>query len=442
MKPLLILSMLSLGFFACRKEVSTNVTTDFSYEVVDDSYTTPVQVKFVNKTSGALFYKWTFPGGSPAVYDKKDPGIVTFDTTGEITIKLEAWNDEQRVEKEIKIVIDSPVEAGFNITAQQNAFGPSDFVITSTTSGATEYNWLFENGSPSSATGSSPAPVHYDQPGTYRIFLEAKNARGVKDTLSKWITVYPALSAAFDIEPSFDDDDYEAPLVATLHNKTTSATSHKWTVNGGVVAGSSDSISSIRFDHPGTYTVVYESSNGKQSETVTRTITVKPNSGLRTVADVKLGINTAHASVGSFYSTSLRKVFKKEEVNNSNGNKIDIVFFGLNDGFSFNQFINPASAATWTFDAIPGATVTSVINKQEETSVQLSAAAFDQLNNGSALNAISVPPNNADASFNATLPRIVLFKNAEGKKGAIKVKQFVQAGLYSYIICDIKFQKE
>src|SRR5690606_11077619 len=146
----------------------------------------------------------------------------------------------------------------------------------------------------------------------------------------------PTLSADFDIIPSFDDDDYEAPFTASLQSHTTGADNHKWSVSGGVLGNSTDSLTTVTFTNPGTYTINYEASNGKQNATVSKTVTVKPNSGLRTFSNVQLGINTAHSVIGSFFSTSLRKVIKQSEVNAGNGDKIDLVFFGLSESFSFN----------------------------------------------------------------------------------------------------------
>jgi hypothetical protein len=42
----------------------------------------------------------------------------------------------------------------------------------------------------------------------------------------------------------------------------------------------------------------------------------------------------------------------------------------------------------------------------------------------------------------AIVPRIVLFKKSNGVKGAIRIKQFVQNEQQSYVIVDIKVQKE
>jgi len=42
---------------------------------------------------------------------------------------------------------------------------------------------------------------------------------------------------------------------------------------------------------------------------------------------------------------------------------------------------------------------------------------------------------------NNQVPRVVLFKTNDGRKGAVKIKQFVQNGADSYIVTDIKVQK-
>jgi len=55
------------------------------------------------------------------------------------------------------------------------------------------------------------------------------------------------------------------------------------------------------------------------------------------------------------------------------------------------------------------------------------------------------PPSPASGGWhnfdNSVVPRIVLFQTRDGRKGAIKIKQFVQNGAASYIVADIKVQK-
>lgn len=431
---------------ACRRTITeVTVTADFTYEVLDNDYSVPVRIAIDNSSKNAHGFKWTFEGGSPATYDKKDPGYIEFSKPGTIKIKLEAWNDDERKEKEITIDLDSLVTAGFDIQPVINNYGPTQFTIINKSAGVNTYNWSFENGSPTSATDRNPT-VQYNTPGTYEIKLQVANSRGEKQTVSKKVTVLPALDKAdFNIVPSFDDEDYEAPLTATLENHTSNATTHKWTTSGGSISNAADSIPTVSFASAGTYTITYEASNGKQTKTTTQTITVKPNSGLRSFSNIQLGINTAHSAIGSFFSTKLRQVFKRADVTAANGPAIDIAFFGLSESFSYNLFISPHETQHFTFGAIPGATHTQLVNLQEKCSCSstLSANDFDAITTGTGLQAISFTETTAaNSAFNNNLPRIILFQNANGKRGAIKIKQMVQAGQLSYIVCDIKVQKD
>jgi PKD repeat protein len=446
-KKLIALSTLALLFTTCRRNVVDSVVNvDFTYEVLDNDYSIPVRLIITNKTTGAQFYNWTFEGGTPATYDKFDPGYIQFDKPGPIKIKLEAWNDEERKEKEIVIQLDSVVDAAFNIEPVINNYGPTQFAINNQSAGVTKFQWTLENGQPATSTEKNPV-VNYSTPGSYRVKLQVENDRGEKDTVSKMITVLPSLDKAeFDIIPSFDDDDYEAPLIAKLDNHTISATQHKWVASGGTLSKTTDSVPTITYTTAGNYSITYEATNGKQTKTVTRTITVKPNSGLRAMNNVRLGINTAHSGIGSFYSTRLRQVFKKDDVNAQNGPMIDLVFFGLSESFTYNRFISPDSAPSYTFGEVPGATHTRIINSQEKCGCgfDFTPAEFDIMTKGAVLQPFTIPSvSDGNVPFSSDiLPRVILFQNALGKKGAIKIKQFVQAGQQSYIVCDIKVQKD
>lgn len=441
------LFLLFVTITACHRTITeVTVTADFTYEVLDNDYSVPVRIAIDNTSKNAHGFQWTFEGGSPETYDKKDPGYIEFSKPGTIKIKLEAWNDDERKGKEITIELDSLMTAGFDIQPVINNYGPTQFTITNRSAGADTYNWSFENGTPASSTEKEPL-VQYNTPGQYEIKLQVANSRGEKQTVSKTVTVLPALyKADFDIVPSFDDEDYEAPLVAKLENHTSNATTHKWTASGGVINNTADSVPTVSFANPGTYTITYEATNGKQTKTTSQTITVKPNSGLRTFPDIKLGINTAHSTIGSFFSTRLRQVIKKADVTASNGPAIDIAYFGLSASFSYNLFVSPDATQGYTLGAIPGATHTQWVNLQENCNCAstLSAADFDAITNGAGLQAISFTETTAaNNPFNSTgLPRVVLFQNANGKKGAIRIKQMVQAGQQSYIVCDIKVQKD
>jgi hypothetical protein len=441
-----LLLLLCIAANSCRKEQETVLSVDFDYEIVANNYQVPVRIAFTNKSTGTQTYKWTFEGGTPATYDKREPGTITFTKPGSITVSLEAGTNTERLTKTVTILLDTVLKANFNIVPVLNNIAPVALACTNTCQGATKYNWQFEGGTPATSTAANPSGIMYTTPGTYKVFLEALNNRGLKDTISKWFTVLPPLAAGFDIVPSFDDDDYEAPLTATLQNKTISATTHKWSVVGGVINKPNDSITTVYFANPGTYQVSYEASNGKATQTVTQTITVKPNTGMRSFTNVKLGINTAHSTLGAFFSTTLRQVFKQSEVNSSNGAAIDICYFGLSENYTYNRFISPDTVQAFTFPAITGATNTQFVNQQEKCgcSYLLTSTGFDNCTTGTDLDAIQLSLNsNSVAAFSdAIVPRIVLFKNAKGKKGAIRINSFVKNGTQSYILCDIKVQKD
>jgi PKD repeat protein len=445
---ILLIAAVMLAIASCRRNLTVPVVkADFTYEVVDSNYSIPVQIVFTNTSSFATNYKWTFENGSPATYDQQHPGGVIFNTPGTVKIKLESWSTDGRDAKEITIVIDSVVKAAFDATPVINNYGPTQFTITNRSyGGATKFTWSFPTGSPSTSTDKNPS-VNFSTAGPHVIKLLAENNRGRKDTISKTVMVLPPLSAAsFTIDPSFDDDDYEAPLTATLNNRTTSVTTHRWVAPGGVLSSTTDSVPTVTYNSPGTYTVTYYAGNGKQSDSTQQTIIVRPNTGLRTFTNVKLGINTAHSTIGSFFSTRLRRVFKQGEVTSSNGPLIDIVYYGLSSSFSFNLFSRPDSVQLWAFSSIVGATYTKLVNKQESCGcgTPFTETAFNNTINGSTLAALTVTEtyNGLLAFNNSVVPRIVLFQNAAGKKGAIKIKQYVVDGQQSYILCDIKVQKD
>lgn len=159
---------------------------------------------------------------------------------------------------------------------------------------------------------------------------------------------------------------------------------------------------------------------------------------------MKLGISTAHSTIGSFFSSYLGTAIKQGDVTPANGSKIDFGFFGLNSSFSYNQFVSPDEVQNTAFSPIPNATHSKIINSQELVGTQLSSSGFNAINTGSDFNSINITESNAGKTpfNNTTVPRIVLFKTEDGRKGAIKIIDFVSAGTSSYILVDIKVQKQ
>jgi PKD repeat protein len=435
---------LLLLFGACYKEVNRPVTVDFAYVLTDSSHTVPISVNIANRSTGATGFKWKFEGGEPATSDYENPGAISFVKAGPHKITLEAWNADTRDSKTIILQLDSAVQVAFDAEIQVNDFSPVQVKLTNHTAGASSYNWTFQDGDPASAGTAVPPAVTFTTPGPHTITLQVSNG-GQQFTASKTITVKPSLHTDFTVNPGPFDDDFEAPLTAVLGGKSVSYLTQQWQCAGGVLTSDTAAANTVYFANPGTYTITLTNTNGKGSQTVDKTITVKANSRLRTITDVKLGISTAHADIGCFYSTRLRKVYRKNDDLTNDGKEIDLVFFGLSRNFTYNKFVSPDSATSYTFPAIPGATVTRFINKQEvcNCGVSFSVSDFDNMQNDAPLQALQLPAGaNGGLQFDqAVLPRIILFQTADGRKGAIKIKEYVLEGSTAYIMADIKVQK-
>jgi len=438
-----VLFMVSFLMASCFHEEIVPASVNFTYAVTNDDYSIPVEVTFDNKSVGTDHYLWTFEGGDPATSDKRNPGVVRFTEAGTYTITLEAWNDDERNSKEITLRILGTVTPDFEASVATNTISPVDVTITNTTQGGTAYYWKFPQGEPASFAGYSPPVVRYTEPGEHTITLVVENG-AERDSISKTISVLPAMAMDFTIEPSFQDEDYEAPLTASLLNTTIGGLTWQWTSTGGQLSRSDAEQSSIYFANPGTYTITLTANNGKETQSISREITVKPNTGLRTHSDVKLGINTAHSTIGSFYSTVLRRVVRKDDPD-SLGQYVDIAFFGLNASFTFNRFVSPDSVQNYTFDALSGANTTIFINSQEKCNcgVNFTEADFDQMVTDAPLQNVSIQSlaTGLRTFDGSVVPRIVLFLTDDGRKGAIKIKEFHSEGLASYIVVDIKVQK-
>jgi PKD repeat protein len=438
-----VLFATSLLVQSCFHEEITKVSIDFSYTIRNEDHTTPAQLTIENLTTGAENYLWTFEGGVPATSTERNPGTITFAEAGEHVITLEAWNLDDRKNKTDTLTVYDKMYVDFSVDILTNNISPVTVKLTNKTLNGTAFYWEFENGNPSSFTGFDPPEVVFVTPGEHHIMLRVQNGPAA-DTLIHSVTVTQSLTPDFEIVPSFNDEDYEAPLHATLVNNSVGGLQWQWSASGGVINKPTAQQPDIDFSDAGMHTVTLQVSNGKETKMVTKTITVKPNTGLRTLSNIKLGINTGHSVTGSFYSTELRRVIKKNDPD-SLFKYVDLAFFGLNANFTFNRFVSPDSVQNYTFDKIEQPQVTHFINSQELCVCvdPFTESEFDQLVTDDAFKFLDIKSRkNGVKPFDGQLPRIVLFATDDNRKGAIKIKEFHSDGFQSYIVVDIKVQKK
>ncbi|PRY39170.1 PKD repeat protein [Spirosoma oryzae] len=440
-----LLSLAALTSSACYREMSIPVKADFSIKATNDNFTPPASIQFTNLTTGADAYQWTFPGGTPGTSTDKTPAPIRYTTAGSYTVKLVVSNvDGEQGTKELTLKIGDKLVPAFQAEVVGNLYPPATINIKNRSLGGDRVVWTFDGGSPATSTDANPS-VTFATPGPHKVSLQLfyGSFAQQKDTT---IVVAPDLAPAFTYQLSPEDYDEEAPLTLTTQNQTVGGTSYTWSVEGGTVASPTAKETAITFAKEGTYTIKLDAGNTKKNQSVSRTIVVKPNRNLYTLTDVKLGINAAQKTIGSFLSTSQNRVFKADEVLTAkDGASIDVVFFGLNPSFTYNRFVSPTDAGNLTFDDIPGAQAVRFVNLLEncQTCSTITATQFEQMTDDTWLRTLPIPEQGETVGFsNKQVPRFVLFQTQQGRKGIIQISRFVEAGESSYVLCSVKVMKE
>ncbi|WP_299256253.1 PKD domain-containing protein [uncultured Aquimarina sp.] len=437
-----------LMFFclSCLKEEAVPVVVDFDYEVINNDYSIPVSIIFFNRTEGADDYEWRFEGANISRSVDRNPGVIIFNEKGTQTISLTATNiDGSEDTKTLEIKIDDPVTIDFTATSVNNLFPPATYNIRNDSEGANSFIWTFEEGEPESSTEENPEGIVFETPGEHQIFLEVSNGRETytKDTT---VVVLPYLVADFNSEIDFKDDDYQIPVKVKFINTSISATDYTWTFEGATITSSNEKDIELIFNEVGEQQITLIAENGKEVKSKTQRITFFRNTNLRELKNVKLGVNTAHQnnSIGSFFSIAERKVYTKEQITRETEKMVDIVFYGLNSTFIRNEFISPDLLSNTPFTSIQNPKKTVFINAQElcNCPIALTSQQFDEMEDDNLLHNLTIVSDDNLSFSDSVTPRIILFKTQEGEKGAIKINQFVEDGDDSYILIDIKVQKE
>lgn len=447
MKKALLLFVF-IAITSCYQETSIAVEGDFTTLYINAKESVPVILKIDSKITGADTYEWTFEGGSPSTSNLKNPGEILYDKQGTYTIKLRASNaDGESKEISKTVLIRDGINIDFTSEIVKSNYSPVEVVLINNTAGeGLTYAWDFQDGMPANFTGKTPPNVVFTTPGEHIITLTVSNGLETQK-VTKTITVAPLLASLFLHEPKFENDDYESPVTVNFINKSISATKYKWIFEGGNPSVSTEENPSVMFTSIGVHEITLEASNDKSSQIFKSTITVQPDTNLRLLTNIKLGINSAHNNnnIGAMFSTITRQVYKANEINDENSSLIDIAFQGLNSNLTYNKFISPDQVNNYGFLALKNAQSTVFVNSQNlcNCGLNFTEAQFDAMVNDNPIKSLNISYSAAgEQQFGLTYPRIVLFKTQDGRKGAIKINDMVKNGTSSYILCDIKIQKQ
>ena len=444
--PFLTLTLLAFSVISCYREQTIPVAIDFTVEVADGNYAVPVTLNIVNLTEGAEWFAWSVDDGQLLKSGQKTPGKLVIETAGRHTISLKAGNQFDQKEKTIEVDLDNCAKVDFDAEVQVNNFAPVTVKLANKTTDGETFSWKFPGAETVSSADENPAPVKYNRPGNYTIRLDVVAGRKTY-SLEKQVEVLDSLKAAFDYRVAFADEDMEAPVTVYLENKCTNALSYQWTFGGGDPPQSNEPNPVVVFNLPGVHEISLTADNKKTNETDRINIEALPNLGIQEFRQVKLGIYPARNAIGSFFSFSSGKVFRENELTLQNIKTIDLAYFGFSPDFSMNRFVAPSEMADYGFIPFSTGTSATFYNSIELClcGFRFSSADFDALTSGTQLANLdlSVLGPTAQKKFNSSqLPRLVPFVLADGRIGLIRVTGIQNAADASYIICDIKVQKE
>ena len=362
LQTLLFAVATSMLFVSCLQETELPVVVDINYTIIGDYHTTPLTIELTNSTTGADLFEWTFENGTPATSSARNPGRVTFTQPGEHRITLVARNHDREESGELIIRVDPAVTVAFDYNILVNDFAPAQVNFTNLTHGAISYEWTFENGYPATSNLSDPGTVLFREEGEHRVVLTVSNG-SQSFTTERAITLQPTLQSSFTMTVATVNEDMEAPLTVTVRNTSRSSLSVLWEAPGGIIADRYAEETTIRFEQSGTFTVTMTADNLKEQQSSQQQITVKPNSGIFIVRDLRFGISQARNTIGVFFSTTHRRVLRLNEITSPEiGKTIELGFFALNSNFNHCYFFSPDRAPASGFPAIPGATATQVNN--------------------------------------------------------------------------------
>ena len=285
----------SCGSVTLVKQVSIVLPPVANFSAPVTSGCSPLTVNFMNQSTGAATFQWTFPGGDPASSTVENPTVIynipgTFDVT--LVVTNSAGADTITLVDYISVSL--PAAPGFT-----SAVNGLTAVFTNTSTNATSYNWDFGDGN----TSTEANPTHtYSTDGVYTVTLTATNNCGSVST-NQTVTIVTAPMAAF----SADTTSGCAPLTVLFSNQSSAnAVNFDWSFPGGNPSSSTDENPTVVYDAPGTYTVTLTVSNSAGSNSVTQTdyivVNTVPTAGFTSSTNVYTVSFTNTSSNANSYS--------------------------------------------------------------------------------------------------------------------------------------------
>ena len=245
--------------FGCADTASVDITVapgvvaGFSHNAVPGC--APMDVAFVNSSTGATSYLWDFGDGSTS--SAVNPAHTYVNNTFFLsmhTVSLTAFSPAgcQAMVTQQVMVYPAP---DFSFVAQPDS-GCSPLTVTfPSVTGAVSYSWDFGDGS--TGTGPSPTHTYFNSTANDQVFgvtLVGANAFGCADTATASVLVFPNPTAQLNASPLIGCH----PFTAQLTNASTGASSYAWNYGDGQQSDTSSTVHGHTwYNFPGPGTISY-----------------------------------------------------------------------------------------------------------------------------------------------------------------------------------------
>lgn len=261
-------------------------------------------VDFFSESLGLVEeYLWVFQGVSDlnsAVSTERNPSVVCYTTPGTYNVTLTVSNSFGQIDSEVftdfitvNQCLNPPVP---RISASLDTVCAGkciDFTSVSTGLGITDYEWNFQGGTPSNATGENPT-VCYNSPGTYSVSLNVSGAGGDSTRVfNNFVTVVNGIDCRPQISVNIPDT-ICAGDCAFISGEFVDADSISWSFIGGNPAEVSSAVPGIVcFPEVGNYPIIVEAFNTSGAASpVVRNIAVLPKPPLNAGPNVTINAGT------------------------------------------------------------------------------------------------------------------------------------------------------
>lgn len=277
--------VITIASFLPSANFSTNITAGCA----------PLTVAYTDQSTGQpTSYLWTFNGGNPATSNLTNP-VVTYNSPGTYAAILtvgNTWGINELSQNDL-ITVNGPPASAFSFSINGNMVS-----FTNNSTNATDYGWLFNDGSGNTSTAIHPS-YDFPGPGTYNVTLNATNACGTTSYSADVTISAVAPTAAFSTGAAQGC----SPLQVQFTDLSANApTAWSWSFPGGTPATSTQQNPLVTYATPGVYgaTLIASNSAGMSEAAQAGIITVlgAPQSSF-TAAVTDLTVSFTNASIGT-----------------------------------------------------------------------------------------------------------------------------------------------